>query len=1044
MEALLSSPDLSNTPTGKSMAESYAAICRELNNALKECESMFRMGAYSEAKRLNLRNHPSLVERWKILNFAKRQKWIELCRLYNWQVPPEFDQETINKLMRKNDADKEFTLEDLQNQWRRIIRDGSVLEKLILARRIYAIAPDKAGYANLINMERPWIKKLKNEADAAMEENRPEDLAEIYKELTSQELKTKVSAEELKKYHPILNEFKKKKLSEQKKEALDLIASAYSAMLLPELEKALAEWAELEKNPQFFITRDEELQISDARNFFREQQAKINEEENFESLQNQLEMMLDDESTGDPVEIARVYHQLQMFDRPIRIVLEERFNDYQARKELENKRNHTRKCFYWGCSAAVIFALIFSGIYFVQMELEVRRDSSKIREMLSLRHIEAALAYCNKIAKERPRAAKRAAIVALKKEAENMLEESIAAEEIFNKTCQNLENSYLNENNILDPATLELFDILEEKAKLIPEEKAAAKENLRLRYEDIKSQLFQKNELEFLKDVNAIVKKWDELFNNLENSAENDAMNRRDKLQLESEKILNHYRQKVENSVFVQSQNNFTNLYRQANDKITQLRQLKADTRTLYYPDSLDSFNYALGKIPTLSQKMSDKFSLAMDQFPREKSISSIRQDDKSRLEAAPYNLINPFFRDVKTAGFPRFYHAVKTPEFSKEIEHLRDTVLRKEYNVHEFKILSKSDGKIYHFYTDDPKNDLRVEINWMKTRIKAVNIRFILSENKAKGNTVFKVSRLKNGLSLTRPGNQQFDALPDKFKLSGIEADGGKSLINRAAHYLSLQENLATLSQCNSYTDVMHALVSVVENKNITNVYAKAHLLRYLLRLLPLKEYSTHFRELEPLTALVNTTLATELDTKIKKDRWFDPSITFKLKDALTFQNQLDILNIRKIAGTIYMNEALLDFATSHFPVASGVIFADNNGKWRLHAFANGIGIMNLEEVFVHHQYGENKNKLFSTALNPSDFNMKAEKNTIDANVRKYIYNGQLVFASTNLDSYGGKLKNIIKEIKELKWQIPDDPSKVVWPESWPLNRRDLKQDKK
>ena len=70
--------------------------------------------------------------------------------------------------------------------------------------------------------------------------------------------------------------------------------------------------------------------------------------------------------------------------------------------------------------------------------------------MINARHFDAALKYCNKISHERPMTAKRAAIVALRTEAENLLKESQAAENVFNETCEELTNNYLNEEKVLD------------------------------------------------------------------------------------------------------------------------------------------------------------------------------------------------------------------------------------------------------------------------------------------------------------------------------------------------------------------------------------------------------------------------------------------------------------------------------------------------------------------------------------------------------------------------------------------------------------------
>lgn len=1037
MESLLSQSDLSSTPAGKQLADSYSAICAELNTALQECRSMFRMGAYSEARKINTRNTPPLTERWKILNFPKRQQWIDLCRMYNWTIPPEFDQEIIEKLLNKDAADLEFTIEDLQNQWRKIIRDGSLQEKIVLARKIYALAPDKAARSNLVNVERPWIKKLKNDADLAMEENRPEDLLNICNELTSKEWLTKISTEELKKYQPMLNEFKRKKLEEEKKSALELIASAYSAMLLPELEQALAVWAELEKNTFFTVTREESLQISDARNFFLEEQAKINEEEKFESLQNQLEILLDDQVHSDPVEVERIFHQLQMFDRPVKIVLEERMNGYLEQREFEAKRKHVRRCFYWGCSAAAVTLLIFAGIFFGHRELEMRRDSAKIREMLNQNHIEAALEYCEKIAKERPSAAKRTVIVALHQEAKMMLKSSQAAEKIFNRACRDIE-TYFTHDKIFDPNVAKLFATLDEKAKLLPQEKSIARETLRRKYEAVKHQIFARNEVEFLGKVRTMVEKWKNFLGNMEAFAENDAAKCSSELQIESDNILNAYYGKIQTAVHDEHKKNFADFAKQAKESIVQLSKLKNDTRGLYYPESLDSYCSALDNIGNVSSKIAANFTEAAKQFPREKDLSSMNfTHDKFFAAATSGNIVNPFLRDIKAVGQVPFFNGIMDKSFKDKIQTAREKVL-KTYKVFEFTALEPASNRIYHLYVDTPA-DLQMEISWDRSLVKALNISFLVHSNGARKNSVFKVSEktLENGgaeIILTRPVNQNFNSLPNKLKLNRKGSFSASMGLHVAAHYTLMKNLLDKIENCSKYSDVMEVVIDAVEDKSVTNSFAKAHMIRELLKFFPDGD-TFYSRELAPLKKVI----ADHLNTPVK-ERWLDPTATFEAKDDDSLQKALEILELRKVAGLILLDESLIEFAVAHRPHVYGVIFSDN-GKWRLHNFVNAP--RDPEELFIHHSYPAGKENLFCTVFSPADFRFVDKNSRLNADISKYFYNGQLVFTVYTQETFAKHLNSVIQNILNKKWQLPDSADRVQWPESWPINLRTVKQGK-
>lgn len=1036
MEALLDGADLSNTPQGRQLAESYAEICQALNSSLEECRIMFNMGASAEARRINMRSTPSLTDRWTILNFPRRDEWIQLCALYNWAMPPEFDTDVINALLNKNESDVEISIEELQNQWRRIIRDGSLFQKLILARKIYALSPNKSAYSNLVNVERPWINQLKNEADAALEEKRDEDLFEIYQELTSPELITQVSSEDLKKYRQTVDAYKKTLLQKEKEQLLSLIASCYAAMLMDELEEALASWAQLEKNPLFSVTKDEELQINDARNFFREQQSIINENERFESLQSELEFLLNEEQ-ANPAEIDIIYHQLQMYDRPVKTVLEERYNDFCIRRELYLKRRHVRKCITWVCSILATAVLIFAGIYLVHHELELRRDSAKIREMINARHFDAALKYCNKISHERPMTAKRAAIVALRTEAENLLKESQAAENVFNETCEELTNNYLNEEKVLDPVIDELFQTLEEKSKLLPQDKSTAKDQLRLRYQDLRERAFLKNEAAFLKEVRGIQEKWTSLLNRIEDFSEIDFTNKCNELQSEGNKLANSFQSRVRETTLTEQKNNFDNYYRQSKERVRQLRELRKDIHQLYHPESLEIYADALEKINNQSQRIAGIFKQAANQFPREMAIYNTPQNYENRFRSAGVFQINPYFRDLKSAGNPPFYENISTREFQKKFKALRSETLEKEYRLYELKFIHKN--TIYHLYFSDPAKDIRIEWNWEHSNIKAIDFCFTIAPNRSTTNAIFKVSakkdkqamdtdKLLKAVNLNLVPGQNFSQLPAELQMEQPQLLTKINSISYSAHYQELREILDSMGDKPRNIDITSAIAAVAESEKITNIYAKVHLIKKLYELLPTQN-PLYQQYLSPLEKFIQ-----EYSDSDEECRWMDPTATFKNQNTAEFRQKLDKLTLRERFGLVYVYELLLESACKRIPAAIGVMYLEQ-GVWRLHQFKHG---MNVTEVFVHYSPDAQDSKdLYSFAFPVETFSMPVADNKLPKELKKVLYNGMLVFAAPEATSYSEDVTRICEEIKNVKYFLPEDPALITWPESWPLNCR-------
>ncbi|MBQ9787677.1 MAG: hypothetical protein IJW33_05865 [Lentisphaeria bacterium] len=1034
MEIMLDSNDLSNTPQGRQLAESYAAVCREINDALAECASMFRMGAYSEARRLNLRAQPPLTARWKVLNFPKRGEWINLCSLYHWAIPPELDTETVKKLMDTDSAEVEVTIEELQNQWRRIIRDGSMREKLLLARRIYSLDPTAASKSNLINMERPWIHKLKTDANNAFAEKRVADLAEICRELTSDELLTKVSGEELKKYQPLLEEFEKEELQKEKIQILQSVADCYAAMLLPELKEALSAWAKLEKNPLFTISEEEKIQISDAKNFYREQQAQINERERFESLQNQLEQLLIDQ-TAAPEEIDRVYRSLQLFDRPINPILESQFSDFQERDELDKKRRHIRKCVKLGASAAAIAILVFTVIFFVHREVELRRDAAKIREMLSSRHFDSALKYCEKIAQERPATAKRATIIALKKEAENMLADSITAKKIFDDTCTELEKKYLNPENILAPAVDELFAILEEKAKLMPETESAVKDELLRRCEALRQDVYKNNDLAFLKEVSVIAGKWNSFLGNLNNIAENEAKITADTLHRESTALLNKFRSKVSPGIFTAQEKNFSGNYTMAKDKLRQLLELQDSTRSLLFPTSIDQYADALSKIHTISSQLAGNFSAAARQFPREKQLYSLQNDLPSCFSAAAKYPESPFLRDIKNAGNPPFFAGVKSAGFKSRLDAMKSELQQPLFELK----FPTGENRLCHLYFNDPEKNIEVESSWGKNRFKAVKLSFIRNAKKFSNSAVFVITPDNDRKTepgdeeqkyiLHRPAGQIADYLPVKLLPENAGFLKDPSSLPVSTYHRELKKVIGELENCNGYTDVLNLIISIAENKELTNVCAKAELLKKLLSLLP--DTPAYYSEaFKPLKELISTFTEGK-----SAGCWMDPALSYGNTETVVFQEKLNSIGLRKIIGTLIFTDMAWQYACMNHPIPAGVIYFDSNGKWRMHSFASGINVLKQPEVVIHCQ-SEKTNLLDPFSFVPMDFATPQTPDKIKSELKSRIYNGQLIFVQPNNDSFSAALKKIVKVISDAGCPLPDADS-VKWPGSWPENLR-------
>lgn len=1024
LEQLLSCADQSNTPHARGLAETYAEVCRDVNASLAECRTMFRMGAYAEARKLNSRATPTLVDRYRILNFSLRPDLIRLCMLYNWSVPPELDSETVAMLENKEDEKREITITELQDQWRRIIRDGSLREKLILARKIYALDQSSVWRSNLLNVERPWVNALKKEADEALAEERAEDLLEIYQELISPDLIQRVPESALAKYQELVSRRNREQVEEQKKALLDEIAGCYAAMLLPELEDALGRWNAFESNPLFSITPEEKIQINDARTFLLEQQAEATRQEQFRSTQNQLEQLLNSDS--DPGEIDRVYHSLQQFDLPIKPLLEERVSDLHTRLELEAKRRHVRRCVYWGVSALFLAGLIFTGIILFQQERDFRQDSEKIRTLIDNGQYESALEYCQQITQERPSIAARPAIEALRKEAEDKLAEQNKIRETFEQACKDLEKRYLTEEKVFEPAAQKLFSELEERAKVLPEKQKKLLIELRQKYEDLKDDVYTKYENEFLTEIATIEERWNQFSYNYElmenTKAEDEFLN----LQQDSNRILSQYKSLIRKRYHDEWSENFSGFKEMIEEKKKNKKDSFERTKDLRTPESLAKYAQALESLDIHTKAIQKIYEKA-----KKPAIDAENLPYNSEKELAlllDQHQYEPFCRDMK-AKLTHPDRAVSMQK-SKQLKKLKNEIL-KQYEL--FEVLLKGDGKTFCFYFENPAEDLFLEKSWNGEKLKAMRFDFVQNDNAFKKYVVLlpvKKKAEKAPVKFSVPAGQKYDQIPGTLELADPALLADLRNLKRAPHYDVLKARLAELETDSTVCAVLKAIHIVLNERTINNVYAKVHLLKQLYNLLPVDELPAYAEQLKPFAELLES---------YGECNWQDPAVTHKNEDTLEmFHQKVRDCGVQEQIAVLILKELLLEKALKHYPIAVGVFYREGK-KWKIYYFApyrkNKPDLM-----FLYGGPEEKKVGMTLPDMAATYFSDWVTEDEIPADLKKELYHGQLVYRYHDLDSWKTAFRDVAGKLSSYGFALPAEKN-IIWPESWPVNCRNLNE---
>lgn len=1064
IEQLLSCNDLSNNPHSKKLASDYAAICRDLNKDLRECKSLFQMGAYAEARRLNSRSKPPFTERFRILNFSGRDEWIRLCNMYSWDVPPALDSDTVRQLNESGDR-KEISIEELQNQWRRIIRDGSVREKLILARKIYAIDKSSVWKSNLLNIERTWVNMLKKSAENAFNEKRIEELIEICNELKSPELLQPQPESFFDKYQNDINAFKRSKTDEKKNILLDEIAADYMALDLDSLEKSLEKWGNMQEDPFFSVSKEEEKQVNDARNFLLEKLAERNAKEEFSRLQSQLEMLLNE--NGDPEEINKVYHSLQQFDKPIKKLLENRMAEFYEMMELERKRKHVRSCVSWGVSALVIAIGVFATVLYFQAEKELRDACASMQKHIKENNYSLALEFYKSVQKKSSSIANKAALKALHEEAQKRRDDAVIAEKEFTEKCELLEKKYFNDENILHPAVSKIMTELEELAAILPIEKKNIRSQLQVKYENLKTAKIAANEIKFRNEILKLQKDWTNLFNSFNKVPAHDNLKKKNILERRGTALLNEYKSKISAELYAEWEKNLADNTVSFGKYQKNREEMMSKTKNLYQPVSAEQYFLALRGDVNISSETANDFNKALRQLVIDEPIFRIINNvyDETKLNAiANQYTANPFCRELNR----RNKAAHNTAAFRSKQKNIFDSykkLIMPQHAVKEIVLYDKNQQ--YHFYFNNPDKDIDIEKTWDNKKIKSLQFFFLHSANNIKHSAVFKVNdekiaekiaelkkehaqknsslKKKNRKQFVPPPanelfkylefifmpNQKYGTLPSKMMLKDYEVLSDLTKLRTAAQNTVLQATADNL-QKGDIVLILKSIIRVAEDNTITNIYAKVNIIRAMLAFLPQDKQWIYHNSLQPLNELLRKYSAGE------RAWWQNPAASFKYpEDKVNFPKEISKLDLRKIFAGIILSEKLSHVICKYPPLPCGIFFREGN-SWRLHSFQ--FNLTDYNTLFI-----------VSSAANPQDNKMHAfsaidfvkpvPQEKLPQDIASELYNGQLVYFVSSLDSWKLGFKSAIEELKKENFSVPENADGIVWPEYWPQNKRNFKE---
>ena len=388
----------------------YAKECSNFNGKVRTCLEMIEKKQLSEAGQIVESEKPLLWEAFALFTLHKNDTFKQFCAEHKYPTPPMVSEDDVLKVQA---ALGQFrSIAPLLEAYRAIARNGALQDRVFLLRKIVVLNSSSEWLSTLKQCETQLYKELIDQAKSAVIEKNFETLAKIQKQLLSPEWHIPGNDVVLSKINAVLAEHHRKKVLEHAEKLLQDVNNAYSEFNVPALAEALAFWDNLwetEKNVQ--PEKKALVQVEEAREYFEQEQKKIQDELKYNRLINSLNNGIVNERPLP--ELQKYFNTLKSMDRPIPQELVGRFVSYQDSVELVEKRKFLVKT----GSIVIAAVLVIGGCAWLTWSLiqnhKERQWVSKLENALAKEAAPVAVALLADLNKEAPEISKRPSIMEL-------------------------------------------------------------------------------------------------------------------------------------------------------------------------------------------------------------------------------------------------------------------------------------------------------------------------------------------------------------------------------------------------------------------------------------------------------------------------------------------------------------------------------------------------------------------------------------------------------------------------------------------------------
>ena len=1018
----LSSKDQSNTPQLREAAKIYIQACREVNSKLSECRNLIAAGLYIDAENISDSMNPTLCSRAKMLLLEPIElaRLKEICQMYQYGTVEDIDPETLQKLDSNQDK-QTININNLILRWRKIARTGSNIEKIRLLRDIIRNLPadgDNAlWHSNLQSVERQYTQTLLAEAENAFASGNGALLEQLCNALHDPELLTPVDSDVLKKYQPCIEKHQKELLNKDLQQRCTDLFAAYSAMNPDQAAIHLREYDILVSNPLYTPDPLTEQAVAEVRTYIANQQAIRKNEQNYQRTLAELTSALDKHADYESIE--NLYATLRQTDLPIDQRLSSRVANRREEYIIETNRRHLRKCIYGVLSALLLLSVGFMTFILVQRARNYSSCRDSILNLMQQKNYAGVLELYANIQKNSPILLQFGKLSALKMEAEKLLAEQKSSQDklasIFDPAEKELkktlpDHQYLRqlEQDIKSAGSTAMTPELEKRLQ-----------NFQFAMRQMEFNMRQQQEKAFAEAISKATAQLDECRETMKQpNADFQQLNARISVILEN---IERYAANAAAGIPLTMRQQQLELVRSRANTLRQdlhnAIQRKALNKRINAPQSFAEYVETLEKLPASAPDLAaDSYTELLQTIALYRMLNStavLGSNVKNKQELQQFlqqnNITVPnicFVSDISRLLPDEFF----ADRLKRQIDQLQNDLVDL-YNCYEL-VFEDASGVDWRFYsTDQPVSDRS-----RTSRIpKALALNVMLSPGSDGKFLPFRVIRKNTGEIVFYPGKLAGTVLPKEFvKLKNMKVSD--TLFPKARHSRLLDRILRELRKCSTpeeLSQVICDLLQIISKDNSANTFARAAIARRLLDMLPLAS-EFYLPPVNHYAGLLDTTAQQQYEL------WYQPTVEAEFAEQSSELKKIfSAFKPENMQKMYKFNDKLCRKALDRGITAGGIILKNADGKTRLHFFTPG---MEFSELWIYTGSSDAGKTAGFTVYTPKEITSGTVKN---------LGNGTVFFVPFDNNNTRTMADEFIQQAAK------ENIAPVIWPASWPLNRR-------